>query len=211
MFSRTERCISRASARSAGDVHDARSDRVGWMAEGHRLRRRRAARRRSGGRAGEDVEQLVLALALERHDAQHLARVQVERDVLQLRPALRLARRDPRRRVGRRAAAAARRRRGSPASARRSGRASARRSAPRSPAVTSTTPTVSPSRSTVARSQTAAISIIRCEMKMTRAVAATLAADDLEHALGQVRRAGPRSSRRASARRARWPARGRGR
>ena len=35
------------------------------------------------------------------------------------------------------------------------------------PAVTSTTPTVTPSRRTVARSQTAAISIIRCEMKMT--------------------------------------------
>ena len=34
------------------------------------------------------------------------------------------------------------------------------------PSVTSTTPTVSPSRSTVARSQTAAISIIRWEMKM---------------------------------------------
>ena len=35
------------------------------------------------------------------------------------------------------------------------------------PAVTSTTPTVSPSRRTVARSQTAAISIMRWEMKMT--------------------------------------------
>ena len=34
------------------------------------------------------------------------------------------------------------------------------------PAVTSTTPTVAPSRRTVARSQTAAISIMRCEMKM---------------------------------------------
>ena len=35
------------------------------------------------------------------------------------------------------------------------------------PGVTSTTPMVSPSRSTVARSQTSAISISRCEMKMT--------------------------------------------
>ncbi len=35
------------------------------------------------------------------------------------------------------------------------------------PSSTSTTPTVSPSRSTVARSHTAAISIIRCEMKIT--------------------------------------------
>ena len=46
-------------------------------------------------------------------------------------------------------------------------RASARRSGPRSPRSTSTTPTVSPSRRTVARSQTAAISMRRCEMKMT--------------------------------------------
>ena len=44
-----------------------------------------------------------------------------------------------------------------------------------------------------------------------RAVATPLAADDLEHALGEVRPAARRSSRRASARRARWPARGRGR
>ena len=54
------------------------------------------------------------------------------------------------------------------------------------PGVTSTTPTVSPSRRTVARSHTAAISIIRCEMKITRAVAAALAADDLEDPLGEV-------------------------
>ena len=45
--------------------------------------------------------------------------------------------------------------------------ASARRSGPRSPRSTSTTPTVSPSRRTVARSQTAAISMRRWEMKMT--------------------------------------------
>ena len=51
--------------------------------------------------------------------------------------------------------------------ARRCRRASARRSGPRSPSVTSTTPTVSPSRRTVARSHTAAISISRWEMKMT--------------------------------------------
>ena len=35
-------------------------------------------------RASEDLEQLVLALALERNHAQHLARVQLERDVLQV-------------------------------------------------------------------------------------------------------------------------------
>ena len=59
------------------------------------------------------------------------------------------------------------------------------------PAVTSTTPTVSPLRRTVARSQIAAISIMRCEMKMTdRSPSRWL--DDLEHALGQVRRQGGR-------------------
>ena len=58
------------------------------------------------------------------------------------------------------------------------------------PAVTSTTPTVSPSRRTVARSQTAAISIRRWEMKMTERSVPRLAADDLEHPLGQVGRQG---------------------
>ena len=37
-------------------------------------------------RSREDVEQLVLPLALERHDSEHLARVELERHVLQLRP-----------------------------------------------------------------------------------------------------------------------------
>ena len=53
-------------------------------------------------------------------------------------------------------------------------------------AVTSTTPTVSPSRSTVARSHTAAISIMRCEMKITERSPPALAADDLEYPLGEV-------------------------
>ena len=55
------------------------------------------------------------------------------------------------------------------------------------PFVTSTTPTVAPSRRTVARSQTAAISIIRWEMKIDRAVAASLTPDHLEDPLGEIR------------------------
>ena len=139
---------------------------AGWRNETGAPSTEQLAAARAFG-AGEDVEQLVLALALERDDAEHLARVQVERDVLQLRARRRA--RGPTRRglasAGRRVPRPRARRR--PACPRRSCRASARRSAPRSPSVTSTTPTVSPSRSTVARSQTAAISIMRWEMKMT--------------------------------------------
>ena len=119
-------------------------------------------------RAGQDVEQLVLALALERDDAEHLARVAGRTTTSSSFVAGRQAASgDARRHVGgpRGAGDALG---GRAACPRRPRRASARRSAPRSPAVTSTTPTVSPSRRTVARSQTAAISIIRCEMKMTR-------------------------------------------
>ena len=139
-------------------------------------------------RAGEDVEQLVLALALERHDAQHLARVELERR----RPGAWCPRpgRAPRSAASRPRRARGGRPRSAGAPAWRSTTSPSISSTIRSsePAVTSTTPTVSPSRSTVARSQTAAISIMRWEMKMTRAVAAALAADDLEHALGEVRR-----------------------
>ena len=140
---------------------------AGWRNETGRAVDQQLARARAL-RAGQDVEQLVLALALERDDAEHLARVEVERHVLELRarPPGREPR-DARRHVGRRRAAPATRSAAARHARRRSRRASARRSAPRSPALTSTTPTVSPSRRTVARSQTAAISIIRCEMKMT--------------------------------------------
>ena len=62
-----------------GDVDDARPDRVGGVAEGDRLAVERAcARRPARSRAGQDVEQLVLALSLERHDAQDLAGVEIE-------------------------------------------------------------------------------------------------------------------------------------
>ena len=56
-------------------------------------------------RAGQDVEQLVLALALERDDAEDLAREEVERDVRELRPG---AQARGRMRGARRAAAARR-------------------------------------------------------------------------------------------------------
>ena len=77
------------------------------------------------------------------------------------------------------------------------------------PAATSTTPTVSPLRSTVARSQMRAISIMRCEMKMT----------DRPRAGGERPRArarsgspaGRQSSRRAAGCPARSPARAPGR
>ena len=187
------RCSRAPSAASAAP----RRGRPGRTRRRHGSRRRGAGTstgepstselaRRSGGRAREDVEQLVLALALERDDAQHLARVELERDVLEL--ACRGSGCGPRSaaRVGGDRGGAGRGL-ASPSVLDRSGRASARRSCSSEPAVTSTTPTVTPSRSTVARSQTAAISIIRCEMKMTRALAAALAADDLEHPLGEVR------------------------
>ena len=137
-------------------------------------------------RPGQDVEELVLALALERHDTEHLARVQVERDVLQLRARGQAARRDPGRDVGRPDDCRAR-----PSAAGMSSTiwpsiSSTMRSS--EPCVTSTTPTVSPSRRTVARSQTAAISIMRCEMKITELSPPSLPTDDLEHALGEVRR-----------------------
>ena len=56
------------------------------------------------------------------------------------------------------------------------------------PGAMSTTPTVSPSRSTVARSQSAEISMSRWEMKIDRAPGRALPPHDLEHALGQVGR-----------------------
>ncbi len=60
------------------------------------------------------------------------------------------------------------------------------------PGTMSTTPTVSPSRSTVARSQSAEISTKRCEMKITERPASALAAHHLEHLFGEVGRQGRR-------------------
>ena len=117
---------------------------------------------------GEDAEQLVLALALERDDAEDLAGEEIERYVLELGADAQVADAQARRVLG---AAAARHRRcraerrarvfstGAPSIS-----STIRSSAP---GAMSTTPTVSPSRSTVARSQSAEISSSRCEMKMT--------------------------------------------
>ena len=104
MFSRTDRCISRASARSAGTyTRPARIASAGWRNETGAPSTRSSPP--SGRREpGEDVEQLVLALALEGDDAEDLAGVQVERDVLELRADAQLADGEPRR--ARRSAAA---------------------------------------------------------------------------------------------------------
>ncbi len=66
------------------DVHEARSDGVSGMAErdGRAVHEQLAAAR--AVRASQDVEQLVLPLALEGHDPEHLARIEVEGDILQL-------------------------------------------------------------------------------------------------------------------------------
>ena len=66
------------------DVHEAGSDGVRRMAEGDRRAVHEQLAAARAVRAGQDVEQLVLSLALERDDAQHLAGVEVERDVVQL-------------------------------------------------------------------------------------------------------------------------------
>ena len=157
MFSRTERCISSASARSAGTyTSPARIASAGWPnVTGPPSTSSSPAV--GPARSGEHVEQLVLALPLERHDAR-----------APRRPAARTRRRAVACRLAGRATTSRGRGRSLAATLApvpRCGRvcrlaraclarASARRSAPRQPAVMSTTPTVSPSRSTVARSQT---------------------------------------------------------
>ena len=134
MFSRTERCISSASARSAADVHDAGADRVGRDAgtsTGEPSTSSSPAARAI--RAGEDVEQLVLALALERDDAR-APRPDTGRT---RRPAACVPRSRPRAREPRRGVSRPRptrpRARRRPACPRRPGPASARRSGPPSP------------------------------------------------------------------------------
>ena len=189
MFSRTERCISSASARSAGDVDEPGPDRVGRVAERRPARRRRAARRRRPRRTRRGCRTARPGPGPRaRRRPSDLARVEVEGDVARasVPRAQARARAMPRRRVGGRAAAGRRRSAGGRRSLTISPSISSTiRSS--EPSVTSTTPTVSPSRRTVARSQTAAISIIRWEMKMTERSAPRWPADHLEHPLGQVR------------------------
>ena len=66
-----------------GDIDEARTDRVGGMAErGRRAFDLEGARSRPVG-ARKDLEQVVLALALKRDDAQHLTPVQLEGRITQ--------------------------------------------------------------------------------------------------------------------------------
>src|SRR6188472_3292787 len=73
MFSRPVRC----------DVHDAGTDGICGMAEGCGRTVDEDFATTRADRPGEDVEQLVLALAFQRDDAENLARVDLERDVLE--------------------------------------------------------------------------------------------------------------------------------
>ena len=187
---------------------------AGWRKRDRRCRRR-AARRRSGrSRAGEDVEQLVLALALERDDAQHLARVQVERDVLRASVAEReAARREPRRGVAPLGAARPR-----PAPVGAAGCSVD----DRAPEHQLDDPLLG-ARGDVDDADGLAVAQHRGAVAQGgdldqpvgdedhRPVAAALAADDLEHPLGQVR--GQRRGHLVehAGRRARWPARAPGR
>ena len=196
------------------DVDEAGPDRVGRVAERHRSRRRRASSPPSGPLgAGEDVEQLVLALPLERDDARgprpdtgrtrrRAASCPSRRFVARIRgdarrPPAPLA---PRPATGRAAMLlrdVAQHQRDDPLLGARVRRRRRRPSRPRA----------GRSRGRTRR----AISISRWEMKMTRPVRAALPADDLEDALGQVGRQGGGHLVEHQDGRARSRARGRGR
>src|ERR1019366_8059585 len=79
------------------DVDETRPDGVGRMVErdGRPIHEQLAPA--WVPRAGQDVEELVLALALQGHDTEHFAWVEVERHVLQLRPSAEFAGREARR------------------------------------------------------------------------------------------------------------------
>ena len=168
-------------------VHQAGPDGIGRVPERHRgpVDEELAAARTL--RPGEDVEQLVLPLALERHDAEHLTRVELERHVLELGAGAEAA--------GRGAAAVASGLDDRPWRSPwlRSGNASTSPSISSTirssePAVTSTTPTVTP----FAQHGRSVADGGDLDHAMgdedDRAIAAPLSADDLEDALGQVRR-----------------------
>ena len=67
-----------------GHEHDALADHVERMAGRDHLAVDRQLAALGAAVAGEDVEEVLLALALERHDAEHLARCHGEADVLEL-------------------------------------------------------------------------------------------------------------------------------
>ncbi len=96
IFSRTDRCIEQRRGAIGGDEHDPGADGIGGMPELHggAVHDQLAG---SGPRlAGQDVEQLVLALALERDQPEHLAVIQVEGHIAQVARRAQRARRQPR-------------------------------------------------------------------------------------------------------------------
>ena len=159
MFSRTERCGSSACSRSAGTrTTPARIASYGWRAFSGRPATR-ISPPSTERRARERVEQLVLPLALERGDAEHLARLRV-------RTTRRAGRRPSAPSTSSAATAPACSRGRRPASLRRHPvaplppprarplrRACARRSSPRRPPRGTIVATAPPSRRIVARSQ----------------------------------------------------------
>jgi hypothetical protein len=159
MFSRTERSRNSASARLPGTkLSPAAMASAGWRETGGRAVDLDRCRRRFA-EARQHLEQLVLPLAFQRDDAQHLAGMQVETRIGQL---------------GRGGEVLDR----SGAGARRAGARGLRRRLPRSifapsiistsrsstPGAISASPTLRPSRRTVARSHSSAISVKRWEM-----------------------------------------------
>ena len=146
-------------------VDEAGPDGVGRMAERDRGAIDQELAPVGAARAGEHIEQLILALALERGDAEDFAGAQFERHVLESRADPQVANGESR--CGGLGSGGCPRAAVSPAfgSLARSPSISATIRCSE-PSLMSTTPTVAPSRRTVARSHTAAISIRRCEMKM---------------------------------------------
>ncbi len=170
-----------------GHVDEPCPNGIGGMAERDRgVVDKHVATRRPVG-AGQDVEELVLALPLEGDDAEHLAGAKLEGDILQSCPGAEAADGQPRCRRSR--AASRRSMPHGPHAPRRRCVSSPSISATMwfsDPSVTSTTPTVSPSRRTVARSHTAAISMSRWEMKMMLRSEPLWSRDDLEDSFGEV-------------------------
>ena len=144
---------------------------------------------RAAGRAarpGQRGEQLVLALSLQGHDAEDLARVEVERNVTELGSDLQSLRPAGEGGLGSRADAGWPRLRQSCALSMRAPSISSTIFSS-APGAISTTPTVSPSLSTVARWQSAEISSRRCEMKMMDRPGLALPPHDVDDPVGEIR------------------------
>ena len=163
----------------------ARMASAGWRNDDRRRRRRASSPPLGRSEPGEDVEQLVLALALERDDAQHLARVELERDVVRAScPALR-----PRAREPRASASAARARRPRPLGA-----------------ASGSSSTISPSISSTIRSSEPAVDVDDADgLALAQDRRAVADGGDLDHPVRDEDDASGR--RRAGGRRPRAPAR----